>query len=129
MKLFAAFILFFLPIVTFAQIQGEDEVYLNSDRIEATFHGGGMEVFNEYVGKHFDNSKVTKPGKMIASFTIDIDGRITNIRMVQMIDVDSATEMIRVLNECPKWEPAKRAGKPIAVDIKYPMVFRQKNKK
>jgi hypothetical protein len=27
---------------------------------------------------------------------------------------------------CPKWEPAKRGGKPISIEIKYPMVFRAK---
>ena len=43
-----------------------------------------------------------------------------------MIDVDSCVELIRVLNKCPKLEPAKRGGKPISMEVKYPMVFKNK---
>lgn len=63
---------------------------------------------------------------MIASFTVDVDGSLKNIKLVQMIDVDSGIELIRVLNKCPKWIPAKRGGKPISIEIKYPMVFKSK---
>lgn len=41
-----------------------------------------------------------------------------------MIDVDSGLELMRVLNLSPKWEPAKRAGKPVSIEIKYPMNFK-----
>lgn len=43
-----------------------------------------------------------------------------------MLDVASASEFIRVLKKCPKWEPARRGGKPISIEIKYPMVFSEK---
>lgn len=126
MKRIILTVLLFLPVFSFAQLGGEDEVYLNGDRIEAQFNGGGMEKFSEFVNHEFNYSKVTKPGKMVAAFTVDIDGSIKNIKLVQMIDVDSATEMIRVLNKCPKWIPAQRGGKPISIEIKYPMVFSEK---
>ena len=114
-------------MVSQAQIEGDGEVYLTGDRVEAEFNGGGMEAFGEFIQKNFDYSKVTKPGKMVAAFTVDADGKVKNIKLVEMIDSASAMEMIRVLNLCPKWEPAKRGGKPISVEIKYPMVFRSKS--
>jgi hypothetical protein len=126
MKKVIAVLLFMLPLYSVAQIQGEDEVYLSGDRIEAKFNGGGMEKFSQFVHEQFNYSKVTKPGKMIASFTIEVDGNVKNIKIIQMIDVDSSIEFIRVLNKCPKWEPAKRGGKPISIEIKYPMVFKAK---
>jgi hypothetical protein len=43
-----------------------------------------------------------------------------------MLDIESATEIIRVMKKCPKWEPAKRKGKPISIEIKYPMTFKKK---
>lgn len=119
-------LLLLLPMMTFAQIGGEDEVYLSGDRVEAKFRGGGIEKFSEFVHQEFNYSKVTKPGSMIASFTVDVDGSVKNIKLVKMLDVDSATEMFRVLNKCPKWEPAKRGGKPISIEIKYPMNFNAK---
>ena len=115
-----------LPMLGFSQIGGEDEVYLGGDRIEAKFNGGGIEEFTKFINKEFDYSKVTKAGKMVGSFTVDVDGTIKNIKIIEFFDIESATEFIRVLKKCPKWEPAKRGGKPISIEIKYPMVFRKK---
>lgn len=122
----AIFFFLFFPLLTFAQIGGEDEVYLNGDRVEAKFNGGGIEEFSAFVRAQFNYSKVKKSGRMIASFTIEVDGSLKNIKLVEMIDVDSGVELIRVLNKCPKWEPAKRGGKPISMEVKYPMVFKNK---
>ena len=119
-------ILLLIPFGAFSQIGGEDEVYLKGDRVEAKFNGGGIDKFSTYVHEQFNYSKVKKAGRMMAAFTVDVDGSIKNIRLVEMLDVDSGVEMIRVLNKCPKWEPAKRGGKPISIEIKYPMVFRAK---
>jgi len=116
----------FLPVVVSSQIQGEDEVYLSGDRIEAKFNGGGIENFSKFIREHFDYSKVKKPGKMVAAFTIDTDGKVKNIKLVEFIDSESAMEMFRVLNLSPKWEPAKRGGKPISIEIQYPMVFKNR---
>ena len=128
MKLLRFLIFMLLPILGMAQIGGEDEVYLNGDRIEAKFNGGGLEKFNEFIDKEFDNSKVTKAGTMVAAFTIDVEGKVTGIKITQILDVESAKEMIRILKKCPKWEPAKRGGKPISNEMKYPMTFTMKEK-
>ena len=120
------FLFLLFPMVLFSQIQGEDEVYLNGDRIEAKFNGGGIDKFSEFINKEFDYSKVTKSGKMVGAFTIDVDGNVKNIKITEFFDIESATEFIRVLKKCPKWEPAKRGGKPISIEIKYPMVFKDR---
>lgn len=125
-----AFLLFFMVTLSgFSQIQGEDEVYLSGDRIEPTFNGGGLELFYDYINKNFDFSKVTKAGRMITAFTINENGEIKNIKVVQFVDIESATEIVRVLKSCPKWEPAKRGGKTISVEIKFPLEFKMKKKK
>jgi hypothetical protein len=126
MKFIKILLFILLPIAGFSQIQGEDEVYLGGDRIDAKFDGGGIDKFTEFLNKEFDYSKVTKPGKLEAAFTIDEQGNVTKIRIIQVLDVESATEFIRVLKKSPKWTPASRGGKPISVEIKYPMVFNVK---
>lgn len=126
MKLIKILLFLLLPLTGFSQIQGEDEVYLEGERIDAKFNGGGIDKFGEFLHKEFDYSKVTKPGKLEGAFTIDEQGNVTKIRITQVLDVESATEFIRVLKKCPKWEPAKRNGKPISIEIKYPMVFKMK---
>jgi protein TonB len=116
-----------LSFSAFSQIQGEDEVYLSGDKIEPKFEGGGLENFYKFINKEFDFSKVTKVGKMITAFTIDDKGEVKNIKVVQFVDVESATEIIRVLKKCPKWEPATKGGKPYSVEIKFPLEFKSKD--
>ena len=124
MKKILIIVLVFLPWLGVAQVGGEDEVYLKGDKIEAQFNGGGIEKFSQFIREQFDYSKVTKAGKMVGSFTIDEEGNVKKIKIIEMMDVASATEFIRVLNKSPKWQPAKRGGKPISIEIKYPMVFK-----
>ncbi|WP_284652894.1 energy transducer TonB [Flavobacterium terrisoli] len=126
MKLLKLLFFVLVPMMGFSQIGGEDEVYLNGDRIEAKFNGGGIEEFSKFIRENFDYSQVTESGKMVGAFTIDVDGAVKNIKIVEFFNVESAKEFIRVLKSCPKWEPAKRNGKPISIEIKYPMVFRKR---
>lgn len=122
--------LFLLFLFTFnfvsAQIDGEDEVYLNGDKIEAKFQGGGLSTFSEYVFKNFDKSKITKEGQLVCSFTINEEGLLKNIRIVKDLGGESAFEMIRVLRQAPKWQPAMRNGKPFSTDIQLPFKFVRK---
>ncbi|MBC7440067.1 MAG: energy transducer TonB [Flavobacterium sp.] len=128
MKIIMLLLFIFFPIIGFTQIFGEDEIYLKGDLIEAKFNGGGLDKFADFINKNFDYSKVTKPGLLETTFAIDEQGNVKKIRITKILDIESATELIRVLKICPKWEPAKRDGKPISIDIKYPMVFKAKVK-
>lgn len=112
------------PVVTFAQLGGEDEVYLGDDLIHPTFNGGGLSKFYEFVNKNFDFSKVKSKGRMIAAFTINEIGEVKNIKVIQFLDIESATEIIRVLKLSPKWNSAKRGSKNISVEIKLPLDFK-----
>ncbi len=123
-KLFCILLISFLPMVTFAQIDGEDEVYLSGDLINPTFNKGGLDKFYEFVNKNFDFSKVKNKGRMIAAFTINENGEVKNIKVIQFLDIESATEIIRVLKLSPKWTSAKRGGKNISVEIKLPLDFK-----
>jgi hypothetical protein len=88
MKLPKLLLFVFLPMLGFSQIGGEDEVYLGGDRIEAKFNGGGIEEFTKFINKEFDYSKVTKAGKMVGSFTVDLDGSIKNIKIIEFFDIE-----------------------------------------
>jgi len=128
-KLIFLIIVFSLSSQTHAQeLLMESELVESPDVSDAKFNGGGFEKFNEYIQQQFNYSKVKKAGKMVAAFTIDKEGSVKNIKLIEFIDMDSATELIRVLNNCPKWIPAKRGGNPISIEVKYPMVFKERPK-
>lgn len=126
MKSIVLFLLFSSSL--FSQIGGEDEVYLNGDRIEAKFNGGGLDKFYDYINANFNFSKVSKPGRMVTAFTVNELGEIKNIKVVQFVDVETATEIVRVLRSAPKWDPATRGGKSISVEIKFPLDFKLSNR-
>ncbi len=119
-------------IFQFGNAQGGEynDVY-GLDVINPKFNGGGLDKFHEFINQEFNFSKVTKQEKMIIAFTIDINGDVKGIKVVEFIDVEMATEIIRVLKKSPKWQPATRGGKPFSVEIKLPLDFKtnEANKK
>jgi protein TonB len=119
-KLFTVLFLLVGTLSFSQELLSETDDVHDPDVIQPTFNGGGLDKFYDFVKKEFDFSKPTKPGKMVVAFSIAVNGDLTKIRIVQFSDVAAATEMIRVLQLSPKWESAKRSGKPFAVEIKLP---------
>lgn len=123
LRLFFALLLAFSSRCPAQELLMDTEDVHSADQIEARFQGGTIYDFYSFVHKTMDKSKITKPGKMTASFVIDESGELTQIRIVEMIDVASAQEFIRVLKSSPRWTAAKNAGKPVSVTIRMPLIF------
>ncbi|MCU0349343.1 MAG: energy transducer TonB [Flavobacterium sp.] len=109
---------------SFSQIGGEDEVYLGGDFIDAKFKNGGIDEFYNYVISNFDSKTVEKSGQIIFEFTVNQTGEIKNIKILRDLGTKSALELIRVLRESPKWQPASRGGKPVSITLKMPLTFK-----
>lgn len=122
-KIVAIIVLFFAFNLSHAQLGGEDEVYLSGDLTDATFQGGDLNKFYDYIIKNFDTKTVEKKGQLIFSFTINEKGEVKNIRVLKDLGGTSAIEIIKILRASPKWEPAKRGGKPVSINMKLPMNF------
>ena len=106
--------------------QGDGDVVWSADILNPKFNGGGLGKFYDFINKEFNFSKVTKSGKMSVSFTINKVGELGNIKVLEFNDVETATEIIRVLDLSPTWECALRAGKPFEVVITLPLKFNVK---
>ena len=124
MKKVVLFLLLLFSPVMNSQIMGEDEVYLGGELIQPKFNGGGMKKFSEFIHENLDRSKITKAGTLLFSFTIEITGEIKNIKILQFNDAVIAAEIIRVIKLAPKWQPAIRNGKPVSLEVKYPIQFK-----
>jgi hypothetical protein len=122
-KIVAIIVLFFAFNLSHAQLGGEDEVYLSGDLTDATFQGGDLNKFYDYIIKNFDTKTVEKRGQLIFSFTINEKGEVKNIRVLKDLGGTSALEIIKILRTSPKWEPAKRGGNPVSINMKLPMNF------
>ncbi len=125
-KKISLFLFLLISIATFSQ---ESELLSETDDVNAPdvikplFNEGGMDKFYEFVNQQFDFSKISKSATIVVSFSINTLGEIKNIRVLDFPDIESATEIIRVIQKAPKWEPAKRAGKPFEVKLKMPFKF------
>ena len=128
MKRVALFMLMLLSFsVSSQELLMDTEDVHPPDVIEAKFNGEGIEKFGDFVNQNIDKSKITKAGKLVFSFTISETGEIKNIKILEFPNIEIATEYIRVIKLAPKWQPAKRGGKPISINIKYPVNFRIKS--
>ena len=63
-------------------------------------------------------------GKVVLTFVIEKDGRLTNIQVLQTPDRSLSEEAIRVLQQSPKWSPGKQRNQPVRVRYTLPVEFR-----
>jgi len=67
--------------------------------------------------------KASIQGVVVVVFIIEIDGYLSNIEVTKGIGGGCDEEAIRVVKLMPRWEPARRNGKPVRVVVKFPIVF------
>ena len=62
-------------------------------------------------------------GKVPVEFTIQPDGSLTDVRVVQKHGSGLDEEAVRLIKAAPKWEPALYQGKPIKQKMTLPVLF------
>ena len=89
----------------------------------------GVEAFYKFIAKNF---KVPEEeglnGKIITTFVIEIDGSITDIKVLQDIGYGSGAEVLKVLSMSKKWIPAKLNDIPVRVLYQFPITIRSAEK-
>lgn len=60
-------------------------------------------------------------GKVYINFEISKDGSVKNVQVVRGVDELLDEEAIRVINQLPKFTPAKQRGKPVRVQYTVPI--------
>lgn len=89
---------------------------------------GGIEAMYEYIGKNLNYPTFArenaKEGKVVLSFVIAADGSIQMSDVEKGIGFGCDEEALRVISAMPKWTPATQNGKPVAVRLMLPILFR-----
>ena len=68
--------------------------------------------------------KAGKQGRVIVSFIIESDGRISNAHVIKNVDNELDAEAVRVVSAMPKWMPGMQDGKAVRVKFAMPITFR-----
>ena len=92
------------------------------------FQGGDLSKFQGWIMKNVkypqEALKKKISGKVFASFVIDVNGNLTNLKIKKGIDPLLDKEVLRVIKSSPKWSPGKQRGKAVKVSIVVPVHFK-----
>ncbi|MDD3522319.1 MAG: TonB family protein [Bacteroidales bacterium] len=91
-------------------------------------NGQGEEAFTRWVFEHITYPEEAKnkgiQGTVIASFAINSEGEVVNVKIIRGVDPLLDKEAIRVLESSPKWErPGMIKGKKVGVHYNFPIKF------
>lgn len=62
-------------------------------------------------------------GTVYVTFVVEIDGRVTGVRVLRGIGGGCDEEAVRVVKAMPRWIPGKQRGKPVRVQFNMPIKF------
>lgn len=105
-----------------------NDVSFNSTQLEEKpSFPGGMTEFYKFIGKNFKTPDIPNlDGKVYATFVINHDGSIVDVKILRDIGYGTGEEAIRVLQESPKWSPGKQNGKTVRVLYSLPISIKTK---
>lgn len=92
-----------------------------------TFPGGDAALMS-FLNKNIKYPVIAEEngiqGRVIATFVVERDGSITDVRVVKSVDPSLDKEAVRVLKSMPKWIPGKQNGSAVRVKYTVPVTFR-----
>jgi protein TonB len=65
-------------------------------------------------------------GKVFISFTVNVDGSLTDVIVLKPVNKLLDEEAVRVVKSMPNWIPGKDGNKTIAAQMTLPIDFRLK---
>jgi len=92
-----------------------------------SFPGGDAELM-KFLNSHIKYPAVAEEngiqGRVVATFVVERDGSITDVKVIKSVDPSLDKEAIRVLKSMPKWIPGKQNGSAVRVKYTVPVTFR-----
>ena len=80
-----------------------------------------------FLGKNIKYPALAKEsgiqGRVFINFVVEIDGSITDVKVLRGIGGGCDEEAVRVVESMPKWKPGKQRGKPVRVSYNLPVKF------
>ncbi|MBR6269425.1 MAG: energy transducer TonB [Bacteroidales bacterium] len=95
--------------------------------VKPTFNGGDEKEFLKWIGENLQYPEVAKEhneqGTVLAKFTVDKDGKITDVQVIRGVTPALDAEAVRVLESAPAWTAGKQGGNPVNVSYVLPVKF------
>lgn len=94
--------------------------------VEAQFPGGMaklQEFINDNIRYPQEALDIGTQGKVYASFVVEADGSITNVKIERGVSANLDREAKRLIRTMPKWKPGEAEGKAVRTRCLMPVVF------
>ena len=105
--------------------KSNDSVFLKVDVVPQ--FPGGMQGFFAYLGKNLRYPVYARThgiqGKVIISFVVEVNGKLSDMKVVRGVDGGISEEAMRVMLLSPPWSPGMAGGKPVRVKYSVPISF------
>ena len=89
---------------------------------------GGDAALMKFLSEHIKYPVVAEEngiqGRVVATFVVERDGSISDVKVIKSVDPSLDKEAIRVLKSRPKWIPGKQNGSAVRVKYTVPVTFR-----
>jgi Ca-activated chloride channel family protein len=100
-----------------------EEVFLTVEKMPA--YPEGLAAFSSYIS---ENMKLpaqvqVRNLKILVEFVVDVDGSLTDIKILTGTDQKISDEIIRILRACKNWTPGMQQGKTVKVKMIIPVVL------
>lgn len=108
--------------------QEDDNTIYNSAGIEVQpeFPGGNKILFT-FISKNFKYTDEMKEnevkGRVVASFVVEKDGSLSDIKVIRSIGYGTEDEVLRILKSMPKWIPGEQNGKKVRCSYLIPIMI------
>ena len=92
-----------------------------------SFNGGDANEFSKWVNSQLVYPEIAKEngvqGRVTLQFTVEADGRVTNVKVLRGVDDSLDKEAVRVVSSSPKWKPGKQRDRAVKVTYTFPVIF------
>lgn len=104
-----------IDIIPFVLVENEPE------------YPGGDEAMVKFIQSNIKYPKLERDlgiqGKVVISYIINVDGSISNLKIVRGVTPNLNKEAMRVIRLMPKWTPGKQRNRPVRVITNQPFDF------
>jgi len=91
------------------------------------FQGGDENTFKQWVDERLQYPKAAREngvqGRVMLSFIVGIDGRVTDVVVLRGVDPALDEEAVIVVSSSPRWIPGVQRNKPVRVRYNFPVIF------
>ncbi|MBR1522800.1 MAG: energy transducer TonB [Bacteroidales bacterium] len=109
--------------------QEEEEEAIPFQLVEQkpSFNGGDANEFSKWVNSRLVYPEIAKEngvqGRVTLQFTVEADGRVTNVKVLRGVDPSLDAEAKRVVSSSPKWKPGRQRDRAVKVTYTFPVIF------